>query len=86
MNYYVYVLKSEINGYRYIGQTKKLRRRISEHNQGFTKSIQFQRPFKLEYYEVFETRSEAMKRERFLKSGKGREWFNNNLSGCGAVG
>jgi predicted GIY-YIG superfamily endonuclease len=31
------------------------------------------------YSEQYATRSEAMKRERFLKSGQGREWIKQNL-------
>jgi len=75
--FYVYVLRSKKNNYRYIGQTNNLDRRIKEHNEGLTKSIRFQRPFVLEYYEEFQTRFEAIKREIFFKSGKGREWLNN---------
>jgi len=75
----VYVLISEKNGYRYIGHTNDLKRRISEHNAGLTKSIRFQRPFRLIYTEIFKSRNEAIKRERFLKSGKGREWLDKNI-------
>ncbi len=52
---------------------------MQEHNQGLTKSIKFQLPFILEYSEVYETRINAIKREKFLKSGKGREWLDNNV-------
>ncbi|MBI5421840.1 GIY-YIG nuclease family protein [Candidatus Peregrinibacteria bacterium] len=76
----VYVLRSEKNGYRYIGQTNNLERRIREHNDGLTKSIQFQTPFRIEHTETFATRQEAIFRERFLKSGKGREWLCNNVA------
>jgi len=79
MPYYVYVLRSKKNGYRYIGQTNNLKRRIDEHNLGLTKSIRFQLPFSLEYTEKFETRVDAVRREKFLKSGKGREWLDTNI-------
>ena len=77
--YYVYVLRSKKNGYRYIGQTNNLGRRINEHSLGLTKSIKFQLPFFLEYTEKFETRVDAVRREKFLKSGKGREWLDVNV-------
>ena len=77
--FYVYILRSLKTKYRYIGQTTDLTKRMSEHNQGLTKSIRFQIPFKLEYVETFRTRQEAMKREKFLKSGKGREWLDKNV-------
>ena len=85
MIFYVYVLRSQKNGYRYIGQTNNLKRRLREHNLGLTKSIRFQLPFQIEHIEKYPTRKGAVKREKFLKSGKGREWLNNT-SGCGAVG
>ncbi len=78
--FYVYVLRSRKNGYRYIGQTNDLERRLKEHNEGLTKSIRFQLPFDLEHSEEFETRIEAVKREKFLKSGQGREWLDENVN------
>jgi len=75
----VYILISEKNGYRYIGHTNNLERRISEHNAGLTKSIRFLRPFKLLYTETYCNRVEAVKREKFLKSGQGREWLDKNI-------
>ncbi len=88
MKYCVYVLKSRKTGYRYVGQTNNLARRLKEHEAGVTSSIRFQLPFDPLHIEHFETRKEAMRRERFLKSGKGREWLDKNIgpSGCGAVG
>ena len=38
-----------------------------------------QGPWKLAYHEEYPTRSEAMKRERWLKSGAGRQWLNNKF-------
>ena len=78
--FYVYILRSLKNGYRYIGQTTDLQKRIREHNQGLTKSIRFQIPFTLEYTETFTTRQEAIKREKFFKSGQGREWLDRNVN------
>ncbi len=77
--YYVYVLRSLKNNYRYIGQTNNLEKRLEEHNLGMTKSIKFQLPFILEYTEEFKTRIEAIKREKFFKSGQGREWLDKNV-------
>ncbi len=77
--FYVYVLRSLKNNYRYIGQTNNLEKRLLEHNEGMTKSIRFQIPFVLEHSEIFKTRIEAIRREKFLKSGKGREWLDNNI-------
>lgn len=67
------------NNYRYVGQTNNLHKRLEEHNFGKTKSTKFIKPFILEYFEEFKTRLEAIRRERFLKSGKGREWLDLNI-------
>lgn len=77
--FYVYVLRSLKNGYHYIGQTSNLERRLEEHNGGLTKAIRFQLPFILEYQEEYPTRLEAIRRERFLKTGQGRAWLKNKI-------
>ena len=71
--WYVYVLKSFKNGRRYTGSTNNLTRRIREHNSGLSKYTSLTRPFKVIYQEIYETRIGAQRRERFLKTGKGRE-------------
>jgi putative endonuclease len=35
--------------------------------------------WRLIHSEEYATRSDAMKREKFLKSGQGREWINSNI-------
>lgn len=71
--FYVYVLRSKISNRLYTGSTQDLNRRLAEHNAGQSKSTRRGRPYTLEYYEVLSTRSEALKREKYLKTGKGRE-------------
>ncbi len=71
--YFVYVLKSLVNGRLYNGSTKDLKRRLFEHNAGKSRYTSLTRPFKLVYKEAYNTRSEAVKRELFFKTGKGRE-------------
>lgn len=70
--YYVYVLRSLKDGNLYIGQTGNLEKRFSEHNSGLCKSTKSRKPFKLVYCEEYQTRSEAMRREKELKSSKER--------------
>ena len=77
--YYVYILLSERDQKRYMGFTQDLERRIVEHNSGLVKSTKNRIPLKLIYFERFENKVEAMKREKFFKSGKGREFLNNIL-------
>lgn len=66
--YYVYVIKSEVDNNLYIGYTEDLRRRISEHNHGKTKSIKHRIPFILIYYESFNNKTDARKREIEIKN------------------
>ena len=74
---YVYVLKSFKDHKRYIGLSNNLERRLEEHNNGKVTATKFRRPFKLIYFEEFNSRSEAAKREKFFKTGKGREFLKN---------
>lgn len=79
--YYVYVLKSLKNNRLYTGSTNNLTRRVEEHNTGISKYTRLTKPFKLMYFEKFDTRAEAYKRERYLKSGKGRDELKIILRG-----
>jgi len=78
--YYVYVLQSLVNFRYYVGQTNDLERRLLEHNSGFSKYTSFTRPFKLVYFEKYETLTEARKREKQIKSYKGGRAFKNLIN------
>ena len=73
-----YVLYSEKYDKIYIGYTSNLQQRLLSHNQLATKGwmIKF-RPWQLIYKEKFETKSEAIKREKQLKSFQGRTFIRN---------
>jgi putative endonuclease len=71
--FYTYFLKSGANGDLYIGSCEDLIARFKKHNQGHVKSTKPNRPWKLMGYEVFNTRSEAYRREKFLKTGQQKE-------------
>ncbi len=77
--FYTYVLKSDINGHLYKGSTEDLDTRIVQHNAGLVNYTSKYLPWKLVYFEVFNSRSEAMAREKFFKSGKGRDWLKQKL-------
>ncbi len=80
--YFVYVLRSKF-GKLYIGHTNNLERRVAEHNLGFSRyTSRVAGPWALVYKEPFNTRSGAMKRERELKTGKGRDYLKNFLHIC----
>ena len=74
----IYVLKSLKNNKRYIGYTSKTpQERLKEHNSGKNNFTRQNRPFVLVYNERYETKTEAMKREIFLKSGQGRKFLDS---------
>ena len=70
---WVYVIQSEKDLWTYTGHTNDVKRRLQDHNRGKMKSTRHHSPFKLIHTEEFSSRSEAMMREKFLKSGKGRQ-------------
>jgi len=78
--YKTYVLKSLTHNTRYVGCCENLNKRINEHNKGKCKYTNGRKPWELVYFEEYETRSEAMNREKFLKSGQGRKWLDENLN------
>jgi len=78
--YWVYVLVNKQVGKRYIGHTSDLQRRLNEHNGSSENNKRFTGKglgqWELVYSEEYETRSEAMKKEKWLKSGIGRQWLD----------
>ena len=70
MSYYAYVLKSKINGDIYVGSTENIDNRFKLHNLGKVKSTKAYKPWELLECRKFNTRSEAMREERFLKKSK----------------
>ena len=70
--YYVYVLHNFSKNFVYIGYSENLKQRIQEHNEGKVKSTKAHLPLKLIFYEAYPTKSDAKRREKYLKSNKGR--------------
>ena len=63
--------------YIYVGMTNNLERRIYEHNKGENRSTKAYKPFVLIFKEQFATRVEARKKEKYLKSGIGKEYLKS---------
>jgi putative endonuclease len=69
----VYVLRSVKNGRRYVGSTgQDVRARLRQHNRGQNRWAAQNGPFELIRVEEYATKAEALRRERFLKTGAGR--------------
>ncbi len=79
--YKVYAIISESTGKMYIGQTVDLELRLKQHNSEAGHLGQYTKqnkgPWKLVYEEKHQTRTEALKREKQLKSFRGREFIKN---------
>jgi putative endonuclease len=75
--YYVYVQWSSKLNKRYVGTTNNVEKRLNEHNRGCNKFTKSGIPWILVFHE--ESRTEALKREKFLKSGQGRAWLDKKL-------
>lgn len=76
--YTVYVLYSSVYDKHYTGYTSDIESRLKSHNELSTKGFTLKyRPWKLIYSEKFETKSEAMKREKYLKTGVGRNFIKS---------
>src|SRR3989344_3867600 len=69
--FYTYVLQNDKNGQMYVGYTSDLKRRLSEHNQGLNFSTKRYKPWKLVYYEACVEKSDAERREKYLKTTQG---------------
>ena len=78
--FYVYIIQSEKGGSFYTGITSNLNRRLAEHNKSDTKTTRSKKPWKLVYFEEAPSRIEARVREKFLKTGAGREFRNKFLA------
>lgn len=66
----VYILQSKKDLSFYIGFTSDIKRRLSEHEKGFSDSTKHKRPWVLVYCEVYKDRKDAAEREQKLKDHK----------------
>jgi len=77
--YYIYVLISLKDRKFYVGFTTDLKRRFHRHEKGEIPATRYRRPFKLLYFEGFANKKDALVREKYLKSGYGRDQLKNIL-------
>jgi len=77
--FYVYILQSRKDQKYYIGQTNNLAKRLTYYNCGKVSATKNIRPFQVVYSERYNTRSEAMCREKKIKLMKGGNNFKKLL-------
>lgn len=77
--YDTYVLSSEKDGRWYTGTTRDLRARYAAQANGHVWSTRSRRPLRLVYYEVCRCQEDAFRRERYLKTGRGKRYLRQRL-------
>lgn len=70
--YYVYVLHSQKDGLLYIGFAEDLEARMNRHKNGEVPATKFRRPLNLVFYEAYTIKSDALRREHYFKTTKGK--------------
>jgi len=73
--FFVYAINSLVKNYIYVGLSENADRRIAEHNAGSERTTKPYVPFDVLVVEKFSTRPEARQREKYLKSGCGKEYL-----------
>ena len=79
MNFYVYVIGSKKkNKVTYVGWTNNLKKRIYKHNLSLGAKFTRGRKWKILYFESFDSKIKAMKREFVLKKDREFRYFLRN--------
>ena len=77
--YFVYILYSDDFRRTYSGISDDVERRLEQHNGKQSKSTKAFVPWRIIHTEEFETRMEARKKEKYFKSGVGRDYMKTLL-------
>jgi putative endonuclease len=77
--YYIYILKLN-NNKLYTGYSDNIKRRIKEHQSGKVITTSKYLPVKLIHYEAYLLKSDALRREKFLKTSDGKHFLKQQLS------
>jgi putative endonuclease len=78
--FYVYCLRSKKDRHQlYFGYSSDLKRRLIEHNKGLSDYTKIYRPWEIIYYEACINKSDAERREKYLKTNVGRRMFKRRL-------
>jgi putative endonuclease len=78
--FHLYILRSKVAERYYIGVTADPEERLKRHNKGRSFSTKSYRPWEMVYREEYDTRSEAVARERQLKRWKNKDRMKQLLN------
>ena len=77
--YYTYVLLSLKDNKFYIGSTSDLKKRFIAHYKGMVNATKNRLPVKLIFYEAYLNKYDAIRREDYFKTSKGKQTLRNML-------
>ena len=77
--YYVYVLLSQKDNKFYTGSTGDLKKRLQQHVQAKVLATKNRLPVDLIFYEAYRNKYDAIRREDYLKSTKGKRTLKQLL-------
>ncbi|KKT26654.1 MAG: GIY-YIG catalytic domain protein [Parcubacteria group bacterium GW2011_GWA2_43_9b] len=77
--YGVYILRSIKDKGLYVGYSGNIKERYAEHQKGQVEATRDRRPLELIYCELYKNRKDAIRREKFFKSGWGRNYIKKIL-------
>lgn len=78
--FWVYILESLKNGSYYVGYSEDVDGRLLKHNAGKVKATRYVRPLKIIHTEVYNTSTEARKREYYIKRQKSRKFIEELIN------
>jgi len=78
--YFVYVIRSLTRNYIYVGISDNPDRRIEQHNKGYNRATKPYLPFEILLIEEYSDRLSARTREKYLKSGVGKEYLKDKFT------
>ena len=70
--YYIYILQNSLKDFIYVGYSEDVKSRFETHSKGQVTSTKAFRPLTLIHYEAYKNMKDAKRREKYLKSNKGR--------------
>ncbi len=80
ITYYVYLIRSILNpDKKYIGYTKNIEKRITDHNSGYSTYTNKFKPWELISYHAFSNKEKAQLFEKYLKTGSGKAFANKRF-------
>jgi len=77
--WYVYILRSELDGHLYIGSTNNMQRRLIEHNSAKVDSTKNRVPLRLEAYVAVTQKDRAITLEQYFKTGSGKALLQKRI-------